>query len=614
MTWRNIWCYRHAHKGTVMNLKWNQNGNWLLTASRDHLMKLFDIRNMKEEFQTFKGHKKEATAVAWHPIHEGLFVSGGSDGAVMFWMVGTDREVGGMEEAHEGMVWSLAWHPLGHILVSGSNDHTTKFWTRNRPGDRMRDKYNLNTLPGGSEHEMPEFEPDNTGQSNIPGMGITPADKMMNEQINKNQETEGEDLPSIPGLDWSADEQFFREQQLLREIPKKKIPYARPIPWEFEQAWMVKHTGLLVPDGEGEEGAGGGGSREKRRERRRKQQMERGADNQQGSGDSQPNNNPPSLMQQGAPPNQMMGPGNQNNNPNMVPPGQGNMPGRGLLGNQPAGWGQQQGGGSQGMRQQGPGQQQNQGLPHGGGRSQGLLSNPMMQNQNQGGQGFQQNDHDFRGGQWNQGQGGNQGNFGNNDMLNDNQFQGDQDFRSDQDFRGDQDFRNQQRQRNDNHNQNFNDGGQGFNRRGNNMQRDDNQRGFRGNQWEQQQRGGNDRNSNFGGDHGNSNFNNHGNDNFMDQDERFDGRGRGGGMNPSRGRGRGQDERRRGRRNEGGHNFGGSQENYSNKRHWEEGPGDYRQQQGNQGPSDMDTDQSGGWGQNNQRGGRNFSSPGRGGH
>ena len=47
-----------------------------------------------------------------------------------------------MDNAHEGMVWSLAWHPLGHILCSGSNDHTSKFWTRNRPGDRLKDRYN----------------------------------------------------------------------------------------------------------------------------------------------------------------------------------------------------------------------------------------------------------------------------------------------------------------------------------------------------------------------------------------------------------------------------------------------------------------------------------------
>ena len=34
----------HAHKNTVMDCQWNKNGNWLLTASRDHLLKLFDIR------------------------------------------------------------------------------------------------------------------------------------------------------------------------------------------------------------------------------------------------------------------------------------------------------------------------------------------------------------------------------------------------------------------------------------------------------------------------------------------------------------------------------------------------------------------------------------------
>ena len=44
-----------------MDVKWNANGNWALTASRDHLVKVYDIRNMKEEMQVFRGHKKEAT-------------------------------------------------------------------------------------------------------------------------------------------------------------------------------------------------------------------------------------------------------------------------------------------------------------------------------------------------------------------------------------------------------------------------------------------------------------------------------------------------------------------------------------------------------------------------
>ena len=50
--------------------------------------------------QTFRGHKKEASAVAWHPIHEGAFASGGSDGAVIFWDVGAEKEVGVIEQVN----------------------------------------------------------------------------------------------------------------------------------------------------------------------------------------------------------------------------------------------------------------------------------------------------------------------------------------------------------------------------------------------------------------------------------------------------------------------------------------------------------------------------------
>ena len=42
-----------------MDLHWNNNGNWLLSGSRDRLVKVFDIRTMKE-IHTFRGHKKEA--------------------------------------------------------------------------------------------------------------------------------------------------------------------------------------------------------------------------------------------------------------------------------------------------------------------------------------------------------------------------------------------------------------------------------------------------------------------------------------------------------------------------------------------------------------------------
>ena len=57
----------HAHKATVMDVKWNGNGNWLATASRDHLIKLFDIRTMKELW-VLKGHKKDVNSMLIIPL------------------------------------------------------------------------------------------------------------------------------------------------------------------------------------------------------------------------------------------------------------------------------------------------------------------------------------------------------------------------------------------------------------------------------------------------------------------------------------------------------------------------------------------------------------------
>ncbi|CAH8562581.1 unnamed protein product [Dicrocoelium dendriticum] len=129
----------YIHKNTCTDVSWNDNGNWFLTASRDHLIKLFDLRNLKSELQTFRGHKRDVMRVAWHPFHECLFASGSADGSIFYWLAGTDTELGAVENAHESMIWSLAWHPFGHILVSGANDFATKFWTRSRPGEVLKE-------------------------------------------------------------------------------------------------------------------------------------------------------------------------------------------------------------------------------------------------------------------------------------------------------------------------------------------------------------------------------------------------------------------------------------------------------------------------------------------
>ncbi|GAB5589750.1 pre-mRNA cleavage and polyadenylation factor (CPF) complex subunit [Umbelopsis nana] len=151
----------HGHKNTVQGLQWNQNGNWLATAGKDQTIKVFDIRTMKE-LQGFRGHKKEVCSLAWHPQHERMLASGGSDGSLMFWLCGQDGPIGEQETAHDSNIWSLDWHPIGHILVTGSNDHTTRFWTRPRPGEAASDKFNA------SQHQEDESNKDDESDYSEP--------------------------------------------------------------------------------------------------------------------------------------------------------------------------------------------------------------------------------------------------------------------------------------------------------------------------------------------------------------------------------------------------------------------------------------------------------------
>jgi polyadenylation factor subunit 2 len=135
--------------------------------------------------------------------------------------------------AHESIVWTLAFHPLGHILCSGSNDHTVKFWTRNRPGDQMRDKYNLNTLPA-SLAALDEYEMDD--HVVIPGMGIEDNNNEFDDvhdnhqvsaEITSSEQQAPLDNGIIPGLDFAG-------------VFDKKAPYTKPIPKSFQAQWNVE--------------------------------------------------------------------------------------------------------------------------------------------------------------------------------------------------------------------------------------------------------------------------------------------------------------------------------------------------------------------------------------
>jgi len=129
-----------GHMNEVTSVQWHSNGNLILSAARDSQIKLWDTRTMKE-VTSFSGSEAPINCATWHPIHSDMFVSGGHDGSIHFWSATHRAPQARIAGAHQGPLWSLAWHPEGHLLASGGGDSCAKFWCRSRPGDAFEEKF-----------------------------------------------------------------------------------------------------------------------------------------------------------------------------------------------------------------------------------------------------------------------------------------------------------------------------------------------------------------------------------------------------------------------------------------------------------------------------------------
>jgi polyadenylation factor subunit 2 len=162
----------HGHKNAVTATVFSRLREQLLaTSARDGSTRIFDLRMMRD-VAILRGHEKGVTALSWHPIHPALIATGGDDGALHSYLLSEPNTPPSITTAtispyntadpksspaqsiypthrityaHESSIWSLDWHPLGHILASGSNDHYTRFWSRAQPGNNtcFKDQYHL---------------------------------------------------------------------------------------------------------------------------------------------------------------------------------------------------------------------------------------------------------------------------------------------------------------------------------------------------------------------------------------------------------------------------------------------------------------------------------------
>lgn len=161
----------HGHKSTITKVLFEKvRGSCLATSARDQTARVFDLRMMRD-ICLLKGHEKDISTLTWHPIHANLLSTGGMDGALFHYLLDSPNPPAGqsltvapydspdptttpaqsiwpmhkLQYAHDYAIWSLDWHPMGHILASGSNDRITRFWSRARPGDTdvLQDRYHI---------------------------------------------------------------------------------------------------------------------------------------------------------------------------------------------------------------------------------------------------------------------------------------------------------------------------------------------------------------------------------------------------------------------------------------------------------------------------------------
>lgn len=150
-----------GHKNTITKTLFEPTrGQLLATCARDQTARIFDLRMMRD-ICLLRGHDKDISTLTWHPVHVSLLSTGGADGSLFHYLLDEPNPPPGVTPtiapydspdpsltpaqtiypahripfAHDFAIWSLNWHPLGHILASGSNDRITRFWTRPRPGE-----------------------------------------------------------------------------------------------------------------------------------------------------------------------------------------------------------------------------------------------------------------------------------------------------------------------------------------------------------------------------------------------------------------------------------------------------------------------------------------------
>ncbi len=116
----------------------------LATGSADKRVKLWDMRNLKQELHAMEAHTDEVFSLQWSPFSETILASCGADRRVMVWditRIGTEQSTEDADDGppellfvhggHTSKVSDISWNPnQGEewVMASVAEDNILQIW------------------------------------------------------------------------------------------------------------------------------------------------------------------------------------------------------------------------------------------------------------------------------------------------------------------------------------------------------------------------------------------------------------------------------------------------------------------------------------------------------
>ncbi len=128
---RSACCHDNAilygHTGAVLNASYSLDGKYIVSASKDKSIRIWNARTGRPIGDPLEGHTEFVNSVAFSPDGKHI-VSASHDKTIRIWDVKTGKQVGGPLKGHTRQVYSASYSVDGNYIVSASADKTIRIW------------------------------------------------------------------------------------------------------------------------------------------------------------------------------------------------------------------------------------------------------------------------------------------------------------------------------------------------------------------------------------------------------------------------------------------------------------------------------------------------------